>query len=67
MRLKFKNADDARRAVAEYNGKSADGKILTVTIKGTASTSLSGRLGGGVVSESVDVLMDDEAESAAGS
>lgn len=68
VRLKFKNAEDAKLAVAEFNGKSADGHVLAVSLKGSTSTALSGRLGGGVpvISDSVDVLMGDD-ESSGGS
>ena len=64
MHLEFKNAEDAWRAVAEYDGKSADGHVLAVSLKGSTSTVLSGRLAGGggasQVGESVDVLMGEE-------
>lgn len=64
VRLKFKNSDDARRAVVEYNGKSADGNVLSVSIVGSASTSLGGRLSGGVaLNGTVDVLMEEDTGS----
>lgn len=33
--------------MAEYNGKSADGSTLVVSLKGSTSTALGGRLGNG--------------------
>lgn len=64
VRLKFKNSDDARRAVLEYDGKSADGNVLGVSTVGSASTSLGGRLDGGVVlNGTVDVLMEEDVGS----
>ncbi|KAI5118959.1 hypothetical protein M0805_009370 [Coniferiporia weirii] len=67
VRLKFKSSDDAKRAVNEYNGKSADGNTLVVSIIGSASTSLGGRLEGGL-SGTVDVLLADaESEPIGGS
>ena len=67
MRLRFRNAEDARRAVADYDGKSADGHVPAVSLKESMSTALSGRLAGGggasLVGESVGVLMGEEEES----
>ena len=61
MHLKLKNAEDARRAVAEYDGKSADVHVLTVSLKRSMSIALSRRLTRGgsasLVGESIDVLM----------
>ncbi|KAH8115460.1 hypothetical protein DFH11DRAFT_1589777 [Phellopilus nigrolimitatus] len=67
VRLKFKNTEDARRAVTDYNGKSADGNVLAVSVIGSASTSLGGRLGGGVLNGAVDILMDEDTETSGGS
>ena len=47
MHLKFKPAEGTRRMVAEYNGKNADGHVLAISLKGSTSTALSGRLAGG--------------------
>ncbi|THH06977.1 hypothetical protein EW145_g3709 [Phellinidium pouzarii] len=67
VRLKFKNTEDAKRAVIDYDGKSADGNTLTVSVIGSASTSLGGRLAGGVVNGTVDVLMDEDPDASGGS
>ena len=64
MHLKFKNAEDLRHAVADYDGKSADGHVLTVSLKRSTSIALNACLAGGggasLVGESVDMLMDEE-------
>jgi hypothetical protein len=66
IRLTFKLASDALKAVEKFDKQPADGKLLSVRIIGSSSTgaTLGGRLGGtdglGVVRQegSVDVLMD---------
>ncbi|KAJ7717823.1 hypothetical protein DFH07DRAFT_785067 [Mycena maculata] len=64
IRVTFKTKESAAGAVQKFHNQPADGKTLSVTIAGSASTSLGGRLGGpdglGLVREegSVDVLMD---------
>ncbi len=60
VRLKYKRSSDAQKAVDEFHDKPADGSNLKVTIVGTTSTSLGGRLGGTSVNDSVDILMGDE-------
>ncbi|KLO13630.1 hypothetical protein SCHPADRAFT_903959 [Schizopora paradoxa] len=65
VRLKYKRSTDAQKAVDEFHDKPADGSNLKVTIVGTASTSLGGRLGGASVNDSVDILMGGEEEKPA--
>lgn len=65
MQLTFKNPDDAKIAVSKFNGQSADGRILRVTIIGSTNVSLRGRLG--VTGGTVDELMNEDIDSSAGS
>jgi hypothetical protein len=66
IRLTFKLASDAIKAVEKFDKQQADGKLLSVRIIGSSSAgaTLGGRLGGadglGVVRQegSVDILMD---------
>ena len=67
VRLTFKKSDDAKSAVTKFNKQSADGKVLRVTIVGSANATLSGRLGAGVTSGTVDDLMDEDPDSSRGS
>ena len=68
IRITYKTAAAANKAVQDFNNQPADGKILSVKIVGAsaAGTTLGGRLGGvdglGLVREegSVDVLMDTD-------
>lgn len=62
VRLKYKKSSDAQKAVDEFHDKPADGSNLKVTIVGTTSTSLGGRLGGTSVNDAVDILMGDDEE-----
>ena len=68
VRLKFKNGDDAKRAQREFDGKSADGNILTVSIVGSSSTALGGRIAGatGNGTASIDALMDEDPDVPSG-
>lgn len=69
VRLKFKNSEDAKRAQRDFDGKSADGNVLTVSIVGISSTALGGRIAGGLTlanAASVDVLMDEDSDIPSG-
>ncbi|VDB87043.1 unnamed protein product [Peniophora sp. CBMAI 1063] len=58
VRLTFKVEKDALEAVKKFNGQVADGRELKVHIVGGVNTSLSGRMGAGVIDgDSVDALM----------
>ncbi|KAL5483277.1 hypothetical protein ACEPAI_8507 [Sanghuangporus weigelae] len=67
VRIKYKRAEDAKNAAAEFNGKSADGNKLVASVIGSASTSLGGRFGDAVIDGKVDVLMEDASEESGGS
>ncbi|TDL16515.1 hypothetical protein BD410DRAFT_620632 [Rickenella mellea] len=68
VRLTFKKSDDARNAVTKFNGLPADGRILRVSVVGSANASLGGRLGGDVLANgTVDVLMDGDDSDSGGS
>ena len=67
VRLKFKSPDDAKAAVKAFDGKPADGQVLKVTVVGTSSTALGGRLGASVINGTVDVLMDEDPDVTGGS
>ena len=51
----------------DFNGRSADGETLSVSIIGSASTALGGRMGLFSPGNTVDILMDDDADGAKGS
>lgn len=64
VRLTFKVEKDALDAVKKFNGQVADGRELKVSIVGGVNTSLSGRLGAGVIDgDSVDALMSGSSGS----
>ncbi|KZV75909.1 hypothetical protein PENSPDRAFT_646726 [Peniophora sp. CONT] len=64
VRLTFKIEKDALEAVKKFNGQVADGRELKVSIVGGVNTSLSGRLGAGVIDgDSVDALMSGSSGS----
>ena len=58
VRLTLKAEKDALDSVKKFNGQVADGRELKVSIVGGVNTSLSGRLGAGMIDgDSVDALM----------
>ena len=63
VRLTFKNAADESKAVTDFNGRPADGETLSVSIVGSTSTVLGGRLGLIGSGNAVDILMDDDADN----
>jgi hypothetical protein len=65
VRLTFKSEKDALDAVRKFDKQVADGRELSVSVVGGSNTSLSGRMGVGILSDSgsVDALLPSSSGS----